>query len=86
MPANPKDSKKRNGPSPTHRLLDAIQAALDTGVPVQEISSALAIARQAKGVEQSPVWKMVSRSLNEKSNAIQPGAVPSGEEDGEDDS
>jgi hypothetical protein len=79
MPAAPENSttekKTRKGPSPAHVLIAAVQTAVEVGVSSPLIVASLGICRQAKGVEQAPVWRMVSRTLNKESERIKTGST-----------
>jgi len=77
MPAAPENEKKttRRGPPPSHVLIAATQTAVETGVERAFLVAALGIARQAKGVEQAPVWRMVARMLNKESEKLKTGST-----------
>jgi hypothetical protein len=68
---------KREGPAPAHILLNALQCALEAGVDRATLANIVAMADEAEGVLQAPVWKMLAGMLAKataKATDAQPAA------------
>lgn len=87
MPAAPENNEKKTlkGPRPAQVLIAAVQTAVEVGVSGPLIVASLGICRQAKSVEQAPVWRMVARTLNKESEKIKAGSTDDQFGDDEDD-
>lgn len=59
-----KKGPKRDEPMPAHKLLAALIRALEAGVDVNEVVTAMKFADRAIGVKQSPVWGMITDEMN----------------------